>query len=271
MTLTILSDNHSVDERRLPTEHGLSILLRTEKQQILLDTGASDLFLRNARTLGIDLREVDYVFLSHGHRDHAGGLAAFLAVNDRAQVIVSPEAVSGRFFSRRGGLHDISTDWPLEAMAGRTIYVRESLTLPGGIRILAGIGNSFPQPKGNRHLLAEQADGAYGTDSFRHELALYADGLLFSGCAHHGLENILAACPGPVRTLVGGFHLLDAREGEAFERADELRALAGRLGAAWPQTTFYTGHCTGALAFETLQAALGERLQAFRCGMEIQL
>ena len=78
MKWTVLSDNRSNDSR-LSTEHGLSILLETmnEREQcdacidiaerggvrhsqtgrhkILLDTGASDVFIRNAELLGIDL------------------------------------------------------------------------------------------------------------------------------------------------------------------------------------------------------------------------
>ena len=111
MRWTVLSDNRS-DDSRLSTEHGLSILLHTERHKILLDTGASDVFIRNAEQLGIDLCDVDYVFISHGHSDHAGGLRYFLEHNQKAQVIVSPDAMSGKFFSKRGNLHSITTEWP---------------------------------------------------------------------------------------------------------------------------------------------------------------
>ena len=65
MKWTVLSDNRSNDSR-LSTEHGLSVLLQTEQHRILLDTGASDVFIRNAELLDIDLSYVDYVFISHG-------------------------------------------------------------------------------------------------------------------------------------------------------------------------------------------------------------
>ena len=98
MRWTVLSDNRSSDSR-LFTEHGLSILLEAEQHRILLDTGASDVFIRNAEQLGIDLSDVDYVFISHGHSDHAGGLRYFLEQNQKAKIIVSPDAMSGKFFS----------------------------------------------------------------------------------------------------------------------------------------------------------------------------
>ena len=65
MKWTVLSDNRSNDSR-LFTEHGLSILLEAEQHRILLDTGASDVFINNAEQLGLDLSTVDYVFISHG-------------------------------------------------------------------------------------------------------------------------------------------------------------------------------------------------------------
>ena len=99
-------------------------------------------------------------------------------------------------------------------------------------------------PKGNQNLYVQNNAGNYIHDDFRHELALYVDGLLFTGCAHSGLENILAACPWPVHTVVGGFHLLDNHE-----TTEELAKLAKRLTEAYPETLFYTSHCTGDKVF----------------------
>ncbi len=55
------------------------------------DTGASDLFIRNARLLHIDLQKVDYLILSHGHSDHTGGLRHFLELNKQATVVCKRE------------------------------------------------------------------------------------------------------------------------------------------------------------------------------------
>lgn len=107
MKWTVLSDNRNNDSR-LSIEHGLSILLETEQYRILLDTGASDVFVRNAELLGVDLSSVEYVFISHGHSDHAGGLRYFLEQNRQAKVIVSPNAMNGKFYSKRGNLHSIT-------------------------------------------------------------------------------------------------------------------------------------------------------------------
>ena len=280
---TVLSDNRS-DDSRLSIEHGLSILLQTtnereqcdaciniaerggarrsqtERHKILLDTGASDVFIRNAEQLGIDLSDVDYVFISHGHSDHAGGLRYFLQHNQKAQVIVSPDAMSGKFFSKRGNLHSITTEWP-EIDEDRLVLTDQTCEILEGLHVIAHIPQTHPMPKGNQNLYVQNANGDYIHDDFRHEQALYVDGLLFTGCAHSGLENILAACPWPVHSVIGGFHLLDGQE-----TAGEIKALAQRLKAKYPETQFYTSHCTGDNVFEVMKNVMGEQLQSFRCG-----
>ena len=259
MKWTVLSDNRAKDPT-FKTEHGLSILLETERYNILLDTGASDVFIRNARRMRIDLGKVDYVFVSHGHSDHAGGLRHFMEVNKQAKVIVSPEAVGGMFYSMRNDLHSITTVWPEETRE-RFIMVDHTCEVAEGLQVMAHIPQTHPMPKGNRHLYVKDAEGNYKPDDFRHELALYTGGLLFTGCAHNGLENILAACPWPVGSVVGGFHLLDHHESRS-----ELAGLAQRLTDNYPQTVFHTSHCTGDIAYTIMKNAMGERLHAFCCG-----
>ena len=259
MMWTVLSDNRS-DDSRLSTEHGLSILLDTERHKILLDTGASDVFIRNAEVLGVDLNDVDYVFISHGHSDHAGGLRYILEHNRQAKVIVSPDAMSGQFFSKRGNLHSITAEWP-EIDDDRCDLIDQTREVTEGLHVIAHIPQIHPMPKGNQNLYVQDANGSYIHDDFRHELALYIDGLLFTGCAHSGLENILSACPWPVHTVVGGFHLLDGQETDA-----EIKALAQRLKTKRPETRFYTSHCTGDHVFEVMKGMMGEQLQPFCCG-----
>ena len=264
MKWTVLVDNRTNDSA-LATEHGLSILLETEEHRILLDTGASDMFIRNAECLGVDLSTVDHVFISHGHSDHAGGLPYFLEINKTAKTIVSPEAISGKFYSRRRYLHSITAEWPV-VDSDRLLLVNETCTIADGIHVIAHIPKTHPISKANQNLYVLNANGDFIHDDFRHELALYVDGLLFTGCAHSGLENILAACPYPVKTVVGGFHLLDN-----YETKEELLALAHRLSIYYPHTQFYTSHCTGDSVFMVMQSVMTDQMHAFSCGTIVEL
>ena len=71
--LTILIDNTTLTDRYFAAEPGLSFLLETAGKKILFDTGYSGVFLANAEKMGINLRDLDVVVLSHGHLDHTVG------------------------------------------------------------------------------------------------------------------------------------------------------------------------------------------------------
>ena len=225
----------------------------------LLFNTVNPVLIELAEITPLIIGDVGYVFISHGHSDHAGGLRYFLEHNQNAQVIVSPDAMSGKFFSKRGNLHSITTEWP-EIENDKLILIDQTCEIVEGLHAIAHIPQIHPIPKGNQNLYIQNSDRDYIHDDFRHELALYVDGLLFTGCAHSGLENILAACPWPVHTVVGGFHLLDGQETD-----DEIKALAQRLKAMYPETQFYTSHCTGDHVFEVMKDVMGEQLQSFRC------
>jgi len=263
MKWTVLTDNRTIDPQ-LETEHGLALLLETDEYRMLLDTGATDMLLRNAARLNIDLDNVDYVFISHGHADHAGGLHHLFDKGMQPRIIVSPEALGQRFFSRRKCLHEITAPWPKD-MANHLLTADQYADLPQGIHVISHIPQIHPTPRGNRLLQVMDEEGHYITDNFNHEMALYADGLLFTGCAHSGLENILAACPWPVHSVVGGFHLLDGLESE-----EDLKALSQRLLAQYPKTQFYTSHCTGDLTFALMKGIMGDQLHAFSCGTSVE-
>lgn len=74
MKVTLLMENNSLFGKYLNAEHGFSAWIEDEDVKVLFDCGFSDKFIKNAEALGIDLRTADYVILSHGHRDHTGGL-----------------------------------------------------------------------------------------------------------------------------------------------------------------------------------------------------
>ncbi|MCX4267003.1 MAG: hypothetical protein OSJ64_09465 [Firmicutes bacterium] len=65
MQATVLVDN--IGQAEMPGEWGLSIYIEMNGQRLLLDTGASALFLANAAALGLDIADVDYCVLSHAN------------------------------------------------------------------------------------------------------------------------------------------------------------------------------------------------------------
>ena len=66
MKITILTENRNGNNNCI-NEDGLSIFIEMNNYRVLLDTGITDAFLKNAETLSINLDEVNIIVLSHGH------------------------------------------------------------------------------------------------------------------------------------------------------------------------------------------------------------
>jgi mRNA degradation ribonuclease J1/J2 len=72
MIIKTLVENTALS-KNFGSEHGLSLYIEANSHKILFDVGASELFLENAKKLNVDISEVDYLIISHGHYDHGGG------------------------------------------------------------------------------------------------------------------------------------------------------------------------------------------------------
>ena len=72
MQISVLTDNSAGSFTM--AEHGLSYLIQYNGQRILFDTGQSDMFIKNAKTMNVSLENIDMIVLSHGHFDHGNGL-----------------------------------------------------------------------------------------------------------------------------------------------------------------------------------------------------
>lgn len=266
--IIILSDNRTKDDK-LQTEHGLAIYMETASGKYLFDTGASDIFIHNADALGIDLSAIDYCLISHGHNDHIGGLSAFLELNQRAKIILSAKIPGAEYVSVRRYQHSITGNIDFAKYHDRFVFVEDNATI-GSIHVYANISKKYALPLGDRNLLIRTADGEFIPDAFQHELAFVVDGVLFTGCAHNGILNILEAIKEPVKVSIGGFHLLDSHLSEHFETEEQLYELATYLMAHYPDTVFYTGHCTGDHCFQAMSEC-NHNLHQFCCGAQIDI
>ena len=78
MKIVALIDNRkSISQPNLFSEHGLSVYFEEKDLHCLIDVGATEHWSENALKLGVDVPNIDYLFLSHGHVDHTGGLNCF--------------------------------------------------------------------------------------------------------------------------------------------------------------------------------------------------
>ena len=252
--------------------HGLSFWIETAKHCVLMDAGPSrELLLRNAETLGVDLSKADTAVLSHGHYDHADGLTALGA----SARIYLRKGCGDSFYSGSGdSLHDIGMAPEVKEIK-QLEWLESDCELDDELLLFGGITGRRCWPEGNRKLTV-QKDGRYVQDDFSHEQCLLVrengKTVLFSGCAHNGILNILQrcvqVCGNAPDAVVSGFHMKKSAPYTPQEE-ETIRQTAQEL-LQWP-CMFYTGHCTGIPAFDMMKQIMGDRLQYVRCGDEVRI
>ena len=236
----------------LEREHGLSVYLEHRGRRVLLDAGHSGKFARNAQELGIDLSREDTAVLSHGHYDHADGLDTFFDLAPGVPVWARPGAFAPHYHGEK------------------YIGVKPALRADLRVHFLLADGP------------ADLGDGMWIVpDGVDHEQSLVVDtgrGLaVFNSCSHAGAghiaKDILARFPGEkIAAYVGGLHLMGAAGTDSLGVApgivtDLAHWLLDELGVG----ALYTGHCTGAPAFELLKAAGGERVHPLTTGAVVEV
>jgi 7,8-dihydropterin-6-yl-methyl-4-(beta-D-ribofuranosyl)aminobenzene 5'-phosphate synthase len=95
---TILYDAFG-NSKNLEKDWGFSVLIEYSGKKILFDTGNnSKTFADNVKAMGVDLKDLDFVVISHRHGDHTSGLNYLLKVNPKVKIYV-PAELFGAFGS----------------------------------------------------------------------------------------------------------------------------------------------------------------------------
>ena len=216
MKLTVLTDNAARIDVYCLAEPGVCYAVEDGGRHILFDTGYSDVYVRNAETLGLDLARTDAVVLSHGHDDHTGGLAALPRTRTRPALYACPDVFAPR---REGGV-PIGSPLTREQAAERfdLRLSREPVWLTERLVFLGAIPRVWefepPEPVGEVFL-----EGVWQPDTVADDSALAyrgRDGLtVVTGCSHAGVCNVVEHAKrvcGEERVagVIGGFHLMTA-------------------------------------------------------------
>lgn len=226
MKITILVDNTALFDRMFVAEHGFSAYIETEGKKILFDTGYSDALVKNAIKMGIDLLDLDYIVLSHGHFDHTGGLWHILRRHMEAEIEKTPHRIPRLVAHPRcllprpkppladiGSIlsaDDIRRAMQLELSAG-PVNLTPHLVFLGEIKRKTSFENVAPGP---RRIV--MPDGSMQEDLIPDDTSLAfrgRDGLVvITGCAHAGICNTIeqarTVCGETrVQDVIGGLHL----------------------------------------------------------------
>jgi 7,8-dihydropterin-6-yl-methyl-4-(beta-D-ribofuranosyl)aminobenzene 5'-phosphate synthase len=243
--------------KELTRDWGFAALVEYGGKRILFDTGDNaDVFERNVKALGVDLRRLDFVVISHRHSDHTAGLSYLLRVNPRVKIYVPRDV------------------WLFGGTLPDTFFRRDT-ALPDSMRYFAGsppvplkVGTLWPGANFSQvDTLTEVAPGVAivrtisktpGTLELR-ELSLVIrtpEGLVvLVGCSHPGIETILEATRpwgDHVHEIFGGLHLVTTPD-------TAIARLTTALHEQWRVDKIAPGHCTGEPAFAALKRRFGKR------------
>jgi 7,8-dihydropterin-6-yl-methyl-4-(beta-D-ribofuranosyl)aminobenzene 5'-phosphate synthase len=266
LKITVLVTNVAGDPHQGDAEWGYSALVEVDGHKILYDTGASsDMVLKNAKALNIDLSDVEDVVLSHNHWDHVGGLMSlrreFAKANPRAMGRVH---VGAAIFEPR--LNDTGEDHN-----GLRLIKAEYLAT-GGVFIVhdkptelyPGVWLTGPVPRPNVEknwspglsLVTEQEGRV--EDNVPEDSALVFDThegiVILTGCGHAGIINIVEyartiAGNKPLLAVIGGLHLVNA--------SDQTLSWTGAKLKYYRIENLLAGHCTGIEATYRLRESTG--------------
>jgi 7,8-dihydropterin-6-yl-methyl-4-(beta-D-ribofuranosyl)aminobenzene 5'-phosphate synthase len=260
--ITTLSEN-TAGQPDVLAEWGLSVLVETDKGNVLLDAGNSLSVINNIERLDIDTDKIEKIVLSHGHFDHTGGLRELLKKMKREiRVICHPDVWAAKY-SRKENKPDRYIGIPyileeLESLGARFILttepfqINEKILTTGEIPMMTDFESVEPS------LFIKTGDG-WKPDPVLDDLALTvetASGLLvILGCAHRGMINTLHRVKElkpdkKIYMVIGGCHLKDATDEIIWQSISSLNELGVKRLAL--------SHCTGMHATMILAQTYGE-------------
>ena len=261
MRITTLSENTAGKEPKgLLGEYGLSVLIESDDQKVLFDTGQKIAAVRNAEILGVDLGDVEKIVLSHGHFDHTGGLKSVLEKTGEIEIIASPDIFQDKFAKRKKSVIPIGIPHSKDELeaAGARFNLREDPTVIGKITV-TGLIEQKTSYETIDEAMCVKRDDEIVKDELRDDqaLALNTDEGLFVilGCAHRGMINTIEQArkitgKEDVYGVIGGTHLVAADKVQMDETVKRLKEYDLQL--------LGVSHCTGPKASARLEAEFGE-------------
>ncbi len=218
---TVLYDNYSHEPGTKP-DWGFSCLIEGTEKVILFDTGTQpDILLHNADHLGVDLKKVERIVISHDHYDHIGGLSKVLDRNHDVSVYL-PVSFAYEI------VRDVATK------KADVVSIDEPAEICRNVYTTGEMGDAIKE----QSLIINTHKGL----------------IIVTGCSHQGIVNILERAKKlfnrPIHLVFGGFHLGNMPD----EKVEEIIKNFKMHGVEKCGAT----HCTGDRPIELFKKAFGD-------------
>jgi 7,8-dihydropterin-6-yl-methyl-4-(beta-D-ribofuranosyl)aminobenzene 5'-phosphate synthase len=276
------------------TQWGLSLWLESQRgdeaRTLLLDYGYTpDVLINNMGIMGVDVKKIDALIVSHGHFDHFGGLMGFL---DKYRETLPAEVKlyaggEDNFCHRLIGAQGQLTDFgslDRRALAARkiaTVLCEHPTVIAGhafttGQIKRSGVEKILPNTMVEygikdglgcdatkyTHFTAAELQGKVVPDQHTHEHATCFNvkdrGLVvITSCGHVGILNTIRQAQEvsgikQLHALIGGFHLGPATPDYTDQVVSELKALGPDVVVPM--------HCSGQTFVDSVQKIMPDRL-----------
>ena len=212
--ITVLNDDRC-NNKNLECEHGLSLLIEDNKRKVLFDTGQTDIYLKNASKLGININDIESIVLSHGDYDHGNGLKYFTR---KVNLICHPDFIKDRISKRTGKFDGLNENLTEIKNKFNLITTNNPYNVTGNIIYLGEIERLNDFEKGKNLPMTDEFGKTYGHLDDSGIVIKTNNGIIvISGCAHSGICNTIEYAKkitnsNNVLAVIGGFHLKEVDE-----------------------------------------------------------
>lgn len=229
MRLKVLIDNNTLIDRYFIGEPGVCYHIETDGKKLLFDLGYSNAFIQNATKMGIDLKALDLIVLSHSHLDHTWGMEPLIKFYNeekmegrtykRPVLIAHPDIFVSRTFN---GEDEFGMNMDIEkvrrymedGMSRNPVWLTDKLVFLGEIprqnafEALQSIGQIIVND-----VLIEDYSRDDSALCYKSKNGL----VIITGCSHSGICNIIEYArqicdEHRIVDVIGGFHLQNPLE-----------------------------------------------------------
>lgn len=206
---------HNELEQFVNSHSGFSVLIEADGKRILFDTSHSDEFIINAKKSGINLDNIDYLVLSHGHWDHTNGLTSLNGSS--FTIIAHPDCFERKYRDVR------YIGAPLSIEEARKSFRIELYKDPKEITKNVIFLGEIPRTNNfeGKNPVGKKQNGEDDLVLDDSALAIKSGKglIIITGCGHSGICNTIEYAKKVTKehrisAVIGGFHLFDKKQTE---------------------------------------------------------